>query len=895
MRNLGAAFVVLVLAFAFVPAARAAEPAAAGRGFPTPARWRSWAPELRRADSLLWAYRAPDAAAAARVLSQRARAERAAWPEMAADLIGAASEGLAGHGAEAERLARSSYAIARRLGERGYQRRATRWLAFALETQGRAAAAESTYRALLRAAVPARDTLHMGAAHLGMGYARLQRGELRAARTHYERAVPLLRAARNPVLHATARVGLARTLHGLGDFDAEQRIYMEVLAQSRREQVGRNEVDALTNLGTIEYSRGDALRAVRWWTLARERARSVPSGDGGGVAVSNLAMALDGLGRTTEATALLDSAVARARAAKQFAAVAVLETQRAEMLLLRERPREAREVARAARLELPAGYDAVRAVLLGLELRAGAQFEPDETVLAFAEREVLPAADAVAGAGRLELLARVARTQLEAGRFAEALATGDRALRVKGGAAADPTRTASVRSLMGDVLRALGRRAEARAMYARAIHEWESWRRGVGREHWSELRSFHFGRIPAAAEDLALEGRERDPVQVAASWQALERVRARAVLDRLQGGDGRAPEPPTLARVRGTLLAPGDLLLDFHTSDRATLLFVVTRTGARVVRLQPLDDLASALRTHFRMLASAPLGAGAAETGEPARVRLARTLLGEVEPERRRARRVIVVPDGPLALAPLEAMVADVAGASAPVVWRVPSASVWLALRERPRGTGARVLAWRGANDPELPSLRGADEEIAALRARFVRTDVRDGRRATTAPEERELAGYDVLHFAGHARALEESPWESGLLVADSTADGGTPWLTARRIAAMRLDARLAFLSGCSTANGRVVDGEGVAGLTAAFHAAGVGAVIASLWPVDDAATARLAAAFYARLAAGDDAATALDQARQALRRSADLAHPHWWAGFVLSGDGTVRPPLRRR
>ena len=43
------------------PIVRAAD---AVRGFPTPARWHGWAPELRRADSLLWAYRAADAAVA---------------------------------------------------------------------------------------------------------------------------------------------------------------------------------------------------------------------------------------------------------------------------------------------------------------------------------------------------------------------------------------------------------------------------------------------------------------------------------------------------------------------------------------------------------------------------------------------------------------------------------------------------------------------------------------------------------------------------------------------------------------------------------------------------------------------------------------------------------------
>ncbi len=59
-----------------------------------------------------------------------------------------------------------------------------------------------------------------GQLDLGIGYATLLRGSLAEARRHYERAVPLLARARSPVLHATARVGLARTLNALQAFGA---------------------------------------------------------------------------------------------------------------------------------------------------------------------------------------------------------------------------------------------------------------------------------------------------------------------------------------------------------------------------------------------------------------------------------------------------------------------------------------------------------------------------------------------------------------------------------------------------------------------------------------------------------------------------------------------------
>lgn len=135
----------------------------------------------------------------------------------------------------------------------------------------------------------------------------------------------------------------------------------------------------------------------------------------------------------------------------------------------------------------------------------------------------------------------------------------------------------------------------------------------------------------------------------------------------------------------------------------------------------------------------------------------------------------------------------------------------------------------------------------------------------------------------------------------------------------------LAVLSACETGLGDTAGGEGVFGLQRAFHVAGARNVVASLWKVDDAATAALMAAFYRRLWRDNlPPIEALRQAQLEVYRNpgkvAELAkalragfeevegsastteakaapdgkaHPRLWAAFLLSGPGSLRPPPR--
>jgi LPXTG-motif cell wall-anchored protein len=89
--------------------------------------------------------------------------------------------------------------------------------------------------------------------------------------------------------------------------------------------------------------------------------------------------------------------------------------------------------------------------------------------------------------------------------------------------------------------------------------------------------------------------------------------------------------------------------------------------------------------------------------------------------------------------------------------------------------------------------------------------------------------------------------------------------------------------------------GEGTIGLTTAFLSAGVPVVVASMWPVDDRVTAIIMRSFYRHLASGEPVATALRLAQLEASRSSRYAHPFYWAGFTVVGDGSVSVPIETR
>lgn len=175
---------------------------------------------------------------------------------------------------------------------------------------------------------------------------------------------------------------------------------------------------------------------------------------------------------------------------------------------------------------------------------------------------------------------------------------------------------------------------------------------------------------------------------------------------------------------------------------------------------------------------------------------------------------------------------------------------------------------------------------------------------------ENRLGSYSIIHLATHGAVVENAPSQSFVVLGS----GEHVTLEDIRQSWNLSHAELVVLSACETAVGSAELGSGVEilGLGYQIQEAGAQGVLASLWKVSDRGTQVLMSAFYDALGQGLTKGQALQAAQQALitgdleiahggdrtditlatarpdpsSGSTTLAHPFYWAPFILIGNG---------
>ena len=171
-----------------------------------------------------------------------------------------------------------------------------------------------------------------------------------------------------------------------------------------------------------------------------------------------------------------------------------------------------------------------------------------------------------------------------------------------------------------------------------------------------------------------------------------------------------------------------------------------------------------------------------------------------------------------------------------------------------------------------------------------------DASRATVAGQD--LAQYRIVHLATHALLNNDHPELSGILLSliDSSGARQDGFLRLQDIYKLKLPVDLVVLSACQTGLGKDVRGEGLISLTRGFFYAGASGVVASLWKVDDDATAELMKHFYREMFEnGRSPAAALREAQLKMRQSNRWQDPYYWAGFVIQGQYVTKDSFKQQ
>ncbi len=399
-------------------------------------------------------------------------------------------------------------------------------------------------------------------------------------------------------------------------------------------------------------------------------------------------------------------------------------------------------------------------------------------------------------------------------------------------------------------------------------------------------------RLQASAREAASDPALDSAIQ--ATEAALNELRLRVRAERPQWYALHTANPRTLEEIQ-RVLAPNEVIVAFFLGEQRSHRWLVHLDRVDHAELPPRAKLEAEIRAAYARVQDPG-------RADPDPESLARRLSLPVSRENARW---LIIPSGILHYFPLEALAGpdgDFLGARlASSYW--PSGSAIAEIRSRPGPVAdGRILALADPlSEGEPAPLRGAplshlrsfgalphsQKELETLTELFgpAATETLVGQQATEGNfKRRPLASYSLIHLATHGWLDGDSPVWSGLVLRPSEGEDGL--LQFHEILNLSLRAGLVTLSACQSGLGELVTGEGMVGIARAFFHAGTPSILASLWNVNDEASAVLMDRFYRELARGASKVDALAAARRQLIDSERYRHPYYWAGFVLVGEG---------
>ena len=373
----------------------------------------------------------------------------------------------------------------------------------------------------------------------------------------------------------------------------------------------------------------------------------------------------------------------------------------------------------------------------------------------------------------------------------------------------------------------------------------------------------------------------------------IERMRGRVLLERAERA---TPNVDTSYRpidaIRRTL-APHTSILSYAVLDKEIVGWLIRRDGVWMRRIPTGDGIESVAAEFTRLITTRAAG----QQIRNASGRLRDLLIAPFESSLPEESKLIVVPDKWLHFVPFAALF-DARKQRFLVQSHelavAPSVQLFFESVVRYQALGSSstssVLA---VGNPDfdrtvynLPGLPGAEREARAVARQHSQARLLIGRDATRKAFLDQARSASVIHFAGHGLISTDAPLLSQLVLAPDEDGASSGALYVKDVFELSLPVtRLAILSGCRTADGALSGTEGASSLARALFAAGVPAVIAGLWEVEDRETEAFFASFHADFLRRPDAGAALRRAQLVWIAKGDpWRSARTWAAFQLFG-----------
>ncbi len=370
-----------------------------------------------------------------------------------------------------------------------------------------------------------------------------------------------------------------------------------------------------------------------------------------------------------------------------------------------------------------------------------------------------------------------------------------------------------------------------------------------------------------------------------------------------------------------------DALIEYVLTDTMLITFVVDKKGINVFSQEIGPEFASECIEYYKILHEQNFSNGVRDSYRRF-VSLGRKFYKIlIEPcfQYTERKNFTLVPDGAITYLPFEALLTDDADTEYINYLILPymikdysvgyshSSTLMFSKRIQSKPPENKVLAFAPAyvnplnrkdsswmrqviDDSEfLLPLGGIIKEVQSI-SETVPSKVFLNEQATEANFKKYAPDYNVLHLAMHTIMKDDNPLYSHLAfttveTADTTEDNK---LYAYEIYNLKLNAKMAVLSSCSSGFGKMQKGEGMMSLARGFIYAGCPSIVMTLWQVSDKSSSDLMTSFYKYLKKGKSKHEALRLSKIDYLDTADdlTSNPYFWSGFVVVGDGS---PIYRK